>query len=135
MAERSTSSSNSNEQVNNSIKSIIELTTRIDERVQAIMKKQDLLESKSNNQSDTLHTLNTDLLLLESISGKVLQEEVKKISNDIINIKSRLKNLENETNVQENKWKTVVDFILKIIWILIVAYLLIKLGLQAPAIS
>lgn len=135
MPERSTSSSNSNEQVNNSIKSIIELTTRIDERVQAIMKKQDLLESKSNNQSDTLHTLNTDLLLLESISGKVLQEEVKKISNDIINIKSRLENLENKTNVQENKWKTVVDFILKIIWILIIAYLLIKLGLQAPAIS
>jgi hypothetical protein len=135
MAERSTSSSNSNEQVNNSIKSIIELTTRIDERVQAIMKKQDLLESKSNNQSDTLHTLNTDLVLLESISGKVLQEEVKKISNDIINIKSRLENVENKTNVQENKWKTVVDFILKIIWILITAYLLIKLGLQAPAIS
>jgi hypothetical protein len=134
MAERSTSSSNSNEQVNNSIKSIIELTTRIDERVQAIMKKQDLLESKSNNQSDTLHTLNTDLLLLESISGKVLQEEVKKISNDIINIKSRLENVENKTNVQENKWKTVVDFILKIIWILITAYLLIKLGLQVPAI-
>ena len=135
MAERSTSSSNSNEQVNNSIKSIIELTTRIDERVQAIMKKQDLLESKSNNQSDTLHTLNTDLLLLESISGKVLQEEVKKISNDIINIKSRLENVENKTNVQENKWKTVVDFILKIIWMLITAYLLIKLGLQVPAIS
>lgn len=135
MPERSTSSSNSNEQVNNSIKSIIELTTRIDERVQAIMKKQDLLESKSNNQSDTLHTLNTDLLLLESISGKVLQEEVKKISNDIINIKSRLENVENKTNVQENKWKTVVDFILKIIWILITAYLLIKLGLQVPAIS
>jgi hypothetical protein len=134
MAERSTSSSNSNEQVNNSIESIIELTTRIDERVQAIMKKQDLLESKSNNQSDTLHTLNTDLLLLESISGKVLQEEVKKISNDIINIKSRLENVENKTNVQENKWKTVVDFILKIIWILITAYLLIKLGLQVPAI-
>ena len=135
MPERSTSSSNSNEQVNNSIKSIIELTTRIDERVQAIMKKQDLLESKSNNQSDTLHTLNTDLLLLESISGKVLQEEVKKISNDIINIKSRLENVENKTNVQENKWKTVVDFILKIIWMLITAYLLIKLGLQVPAIS
>ena len=131
-------SSNSNEQVNNSIKSIVELTTRIDERVQLMMKKQEFLENKIEDHIDYLNELKTDFKLLDSKSGKTLQEEVVRISDDIYSIDNRLKALEKDSENKNNNIKkvskTVLNFIVQIIWVIVASYLLYKLNIQSPSI-
>lgn len=131
-------SSNSNEQVNNSIKSIVELTTRIDERVQLMMKKQEFLENKIEDHIDDANELKTDFKLLDSKSGKTLQEEVVRISDDIYSIDNRLKALEKDSENKNNNIKevskTVLNFIVQIIWVIVASYLLYKLNIQSPSI-
>lgn len=131
-------SSNSNEQVNNSIKSIVELITRIDERVQLMMKKQEFLENKIEDHIDYLNELKTDFKLLDSKSGKTLQEEVVRISDDIYSIDNRLKALEKDSENKNNNIKkvskTVLNFIVQIIWVIVASYLLYKLNIQSPSI-
>lgn len=130
-------SSNSNEQVNNSIKSIVELTTRIDERVQLMMKKQEFLENKIEDHIDYLNELKTDFKLLDSKSGKTLQEEVVRISEDMSSIDNRLKALEKDSENKNNNIKevskTVLNFIVQIIWVIVASYLLYKLNIQSPS--
>ena len=131
-------SSNSNEQVNNSIKSIVELITRIDERVQLMMKKQEFLENKIEDHIDDANELKTDFKLLDSKSGKTLQEEVVRISDDIYSIDNRLKALEKDSENKNNNIKkvskTVLNFIVQIIWVIVASYLLYKLNIQSPSI-
>jgi len=131
-------SSNSNEQVNNSIKSIVELTTRIDERVQLMMKKQEFLENKIEDHIDDANELKTDFKLLDSKSSKTLQEEVVRISDDIYSIDNRLKALEKDSENKNNNIKkvskTVLNFIVQIIWVIVASYLLYKLNIQSPSI-
>lgn len=130
--------SNNTEQVNNSIKSIIELTTRIDERVQLVMRKQDGLEEKLENHIEFLNELKIDLKLLDSKSGRTLQEEVSRISKEINEIKNKLDNVEKDSNNVNNNWKSVakgtLTFVVQIIWVVIAAYILYKLGIQSPAV-
>lgn len=130
-------SSNSNEQVNNSIKSIVELTTRIDERVQLMMKKQEFLESKIEQHISSLNELNTDFKLLDSKSGKILQEEVVKLADNVSDIETRLKALEKDSENSNDNWKeiakTVFNFIVQIIWVIVASYILYKLNIQAPS--
>lgn len=130
--------SNNTEQVNNSIKAIIELTTRIDERVQLMMKKQETFEGKIENHIEYLNELKIDLKLLDSKSGRTLQEEVLRISKEISEIKSKIDNLEKDSFNMGNNWKNiakgVLSFVVQIIWVVIAAYILYKLGIQSPAI-
>lgn len=130
--------SNSNEQFNNSIKSIVELTTRIDERVQLMMKKQEIVESKIEDHLEYFNELRTEFKLLDSKSGKSLQEEVAKLSHDVNKIKSDLDSLTKESDKLEGDWKYVVkgslSFIVQIIWVVVASYLLYKLGIQSPSV-
>lgn len=130
--------SNNTEQVNNSIKSIIELTTRIDERVQLMMRKQDGLEEKLEDHIEFLNELKIDLKLLDSKSGRTLQEEVSRISKEINEIKNKLDNVEKNSNNVSNDWKSItkgtLTFVVQIIWVVIAAYILYKLGIQSPAV-
>ena len=136
---------NSNEQVNNSIKSIIELTTRIDERVQLMMKKQESFEAKIDGNKQHLNELKTEVKLLDSKSGKSLQEEVSNLSEegatlsqDFGRIKSKIERITEESNKKENNWQAVVkgalSFIVQIIWVVVASYLLYKLGIQSPSV-
>ena len=130
--------SNNTEQVNNSIKSIIELTTRIDERVQLVMRKQDGLEEKLENHIEFLNELKIDLKLLDSKSGRTLQEEVSRISKEINEIENKLDNVEKNFNNVSNDWKSItkgtLTFVVQIIWVVIAAYILYKLGIPSPAV-
>lgn len=130
--------SNSNEQVNNSIKSIVELTTRIDERVQLMMKKQENFENKMEDHLEYFNELKTEFKLLDSKSGKSLQEEVLRLSQEVNDMKSKLDALTKESSKLEGDWKYVVkgslSFIVQIIWVLLASYLLYKLGIQSPSV-
>lgn len=136
---------NSNEQVNNSIKSIVELTTRIDERVQLMMKKQESFEDKIDGNIEHLNELKTEVKLLDSKSGKSLQEEVSNLAQEVSNlaqdfnrIKLKLERITEESDEKKNNWQAVakgtLSFIVQIIWVVVASYLLYTLGIQSPSV-
>lgn len=83
------------------LKTISELTTRVDERVQMIIKKQDDMERKI----ERFHEIELRVQAVESNSSR-----------------------------GEARWKTTIGFALQVAWVMLAAYLLYKVGLQAPAV-
>ena len=125
-------------QVQDSIKSVFELTTRVDERVQLMMKKQEDVERKIDGISSEMKELNTRVTVLESNNGKAavaqMATEVDRLKDNIGDMKLKIQTLESKTESSEGKWKTVLNFGLQILWVVVAAYLLYRLGIQAPAV-
>jgi hypothetical protein len=86
-----------------SIKSIDSLTTRIDERVQSLIKKQIKFD-----------------------------EDVVNLHENIHKMELRLSTLENSNNKSDQRWKGVTGFAVQLIWVILAAWLLYKLGIQSP---
>lgn len=114
-----------------SINAIVELTTRVDERVQLIMKQQKELEDKIRNQNEFVSDLNTKVKILEI---NAITDEIKEINEHLHKIDLRLQTLENSNNSNESRWKTIFGFAIQLIWVILAAFLLYKLGISAPAV-
>lgn len=99
-----------------SINSLISLSSKIDERVQNIMKNWDDLEKKLDFQIEKKN------------------KEIDEIKEAINKIELKLENINSITENQETRWKGIMNFVIQILWIVLAAYLLTKLNLQAPAI-
>jgi len=121
-------------QVQESIQSIFELTTRVDERVQLMMKKQEDLEDKIDAQLKEINALAIRVTMLESRNGAAMQNDVEKMKESFHQMELKMAGVEKSTAASENRWKTIGGFVLQILWVLLAAYLLFKLGLQAPAV-
>jgi len=121
-------------QVQESIQSIFELTTRVDERVQLMMKKQDNLEDKIDSQMKETNALATRVTILESRNGVQLQADLDKVKDLMHQMELKISHLDKFSATTENRWKTIGGFTLQIVWVILAAYLLFKLGIQAPAV-
>jgi uncharacterized coiled-coil protein SlyX len=141
-------------QVSESIKNVFELSTRIDERVQLMMKKQEDLEKKLDAQMQKTNDMTTRVTVLESQVQKASdmnnrlaalesknnnQEKIKEISESVTgiaaivhNMELKVQSLEGNTKRQEARWKTIFGFVVQLIWVVLAAYLLYRLGLQSP---
>ena len=118
-----------------SIKSIFELTTRIDERMQLMTKKQEAIDAALKSQGELISNLSSRIIILEnSINSKDIEQDVDKNRDKIHALEVKVNSLQISNEGTEGRWKTIVNFSLQIIWVLLAAYLLYKLGLQAPAV-
>lgn len=114
-----------------SINAIVELTTRVDERVQLIMKQQKEIEDKIYHQNEFVSDLNTKVKILEI---NAITDEIEKINEHLHKMEIRLNTLENSNNSNENRWKTIFGFVIQLVWVILAAFLLYKLGISAPAV-
>lgn len=122
-------------QVSESIKSVFDLTTRVDERVQLMMKKQDDFERKLDERLAVSHALDGRIKVLESrIGNDTLSEEIGELEETVHKLEMQIAALQIASGGSEDRWKTIVTFVIQIAWVLLAAYLLTKLGLQAPAV-
>jgi len=139
-------------EVSNSIKSLFDLTTRIDERVEQLManhaiynKKLESCSDKCNQKSESYNNKINELLTKVTILEKTtnhsddIDDIDKEINNLLIKINSlELNHLEIKKTLEANnakverRWGTIVNFVLQLLWVVIAAYLLYKLGIQAP---
>lgn len=123
-------------EVKKHVESIVELTTRIDERVQGIIKQQLALDAKIDKNSDTINEIASRVKVLES--QLVFTTEDKRLTHEIIEdvhtLEMRLGSLEKSSTNQEQRWKTIFGFALQLAWVILAAYLLYKMGIQAPAV-
>jgi len=119
-------------QVTESMNSLFELTTRIDERQQAMMKNLVDLENKFDNFVEQRGELGTRVKVLESQEDKA--DYIDKMKQDMHTLELRLHTLEISSTKSEGRTKSIIAFVAQLMWVIIAAYLLLKLGLQAPAV-
>jgi hypothetical protein len=119
-------------QVSDSIKSIYELTTRVDERQQLLMNKVDGLEKKIDSMMVEYRDFEGRLRVLESKDGGTA--DITSVKDMLHEHDIRLKSLEISTQGQEGRWKGIFSFIVQLIWVITAAFLLYHFGIQAPAI-
>lgn len=111
---------------------VVEMTSRIDERVKTIIKKQEEMDRKVSDMMVVYNTLMARVTVLESRDSLKLEKGL-----DDNNI--RINTLENQVDIIKihqldngERWKNVFQMVLQITTTTAVGYLLWKLGLPSP---
>ncbi len=119
---------------NKSIKEIYEMVyriDRIDERIHHIHKQHTSFKKDIEELSESINDCNNAIAVINSQHNF---ENNKKLEEEIQAFKIKLQLLENSSSIMENKWKAIVSFSLQLIWVILAAFILYKLGIQAPAV-
>jgi hypothetical protein len=61
-----------------------------------------------------------------------IEDKIDKLKEDLHSMQLKMQSLEIAHGGFEQKWKTIINFILQVIWVVMAAYILLKLGLQGP---
>lgn len=119
-------------QASENIQKLFELSTRIDERVKSIQAKQAeqdaRLETVNRLQNETVQRV----IVLESRNNTGIYAEVSSHGDKLNELNMRLAALETTSKGNEGRWQTIWGFGIQLIWIVLAAYLLFKLGLNPP---
>lgn len=119
-------------QESESIKNLFQLTTRVDERVEMLMSKQDASQIKMDTQLDKMAELVGRVIVLESTSHQ--GEDIADLGEKLHSMELRLQAMEISSGKTEGRWKGIVAFAVQLVWVIVAAYLLYRLGIQAPAV-
>ena len=114
-------------QVSESIKSVFDLTSRIDERVKMIHEKQQEMDKKFSRLIDSQGTLNSRVSVLESTTET---EEVQNLEKTVHNMEIMLKEVELKSAGNTGKWDIVAGFCLKILWAIVAGAAIYYLGFK-----
>lgn len=129
-------------EISKAIKSLFDLTSRIDERVKMLMEKQQENSEKLSDISKLYNDLMQKVAIIESKNGDKLHEEINKLESNIDssvdkineNVKTlqiRVSLVEKSTQGTEARWKTIIDLGFKALATAIMCYILWKLGLPS----
>lgn len=99
---------------------IIDLISRIDERVKNLIGQQKEFDTQINIIRKDLHSLSEKIAVVVSIDQK----------KEIFEIKNKIYSLEVKTQNHDNRWSQIFDSLWKIVLMCIASYILYKLGLQ-----
>ena len=127
-------------QTSENIQKLFDLSTRIDERVKAIRDKQDDLDERLTEIAKVHQEVMQKIAVLESKDGGTgmlsarLDECQKEVKLELVQLDKRLALVEGSTNTSQDRWNKIFTFAIQIIWVILAAYLLMKLGIQAPAV-
>lgn len=103
--------------------------SRIDERVKLIQARQDSLESKLDQMVQVYHDAAQHMAVLTNTQTECPVDELGSKLNEI---DKRLSNVEYVANDQQDRWRAITNFIVQLVWIVIAAWVLIKMNLSAP---
>lgn len=124
----------------NKMETLLDMISRIDERVKLIQEKQNDLEDRFD---EAMAVRQEKLQKLAVLEAKVADEEAlrENIHNCQGNCKAsfyqmdkRVSSLETDSGRSEDRWNKIFGFIIQLVWVLLAAWLLLKLNLQAPAV-
>lgn len=114
-------------QVSESIKSVFNLTSRIDERVKMIHEKQQEMDKKFSRLIESQGNLNSRVSVLESTSET---EEIQKLEKTVHNMELMLKEVELKSAGNTGKWEVAAEFGLKILWACVAAAAIYYMGFK-----
>lgn len=120
-------------QTSENIQKLFDLSTRIDERVKAIQNKQGEMDDRIAAIVDKELSIMQKIAVLESLhAAEDLEQKVDEISDEMNEFDKRLAKVESDSGRSSERWKTVATFVVQLIWVILAAYLLTTLHLQAP---
>lgn len=121
-------------QASDNIQKLFDLSTRIDERVKGIQEKQGQLDNRLGEIVERQLVVMQRLAVLEAKDVKTLSDKLEEAENEIAELDKRLAMLEGDSTRHNDRWKGIASFVVQLIWVILAAYLLTKLNLQAPAV-
>lgn len=112
------------ENFSESAKQLFEITSRIDERIKIILKKETELDRKI----EYIQKNNLNLEGKVSFLEKVISE-FNDLKKHLHEIDLKIKHIEINQNGSDQRWRTIVNFAFQTIWVILTSYLLLKVGL------
>ena len=101
-----------------------ESVTRLYEKYRSILKKSADLEREVRQTSD--FRVNAEVRL------KMVESDMDRVSKELSEMDRRLRIFELNHDNRKERWNMVVNFVIQLAWVSMAAFLLTKLGLQAP---
>lgn len=121
-------------QASENIQKLFDLSTRIDERVKLIQEKQNELDNKINEVISDHNILMQKFAVLESqnLTPVIisLENKINEQSKESNLIDRRLIDVEHATTTNQDRWSKFSSFVIQLIWIVIAAWVLLKLNLN-----
>lgn len=121
-------------EVNDSLKNVFAITSRIDERMKALVEGHNESKEKIEKLCDNQVAILNRLTVLENSNGTRavydLKTDVSDLEDKFDNISERLLHVENEMTKVTNKWAAIIDFVFKVGVVVIGAIILWKLGIK-----
>lgn len=123
-------------QASDNIQKLFDLITRIDERVKMIQSKQDHLDKRIDDLVQRqINTMQTVAVVEQLRDNDVsMAEKLDNIQTRLHAYDIRMAQLESDSGRSMDRWKQIGSFVIQLIWVILAAYLLTKLNLQAPAV-
>jgi len=124
-------------QSSENIQKLFDLSTRIDERVKAIQTNQTNqanLESKIESLVTSHNLAMQKIVVLESRDVKYLDSKLSEYEREISSMDKRLSTVEASSGQNQDRWNKIMSFVIQLVWVILAAWLLMKLNLQAPAV-
>lgn len=112
------------ENMEEDISDVQEAVARLLEKVKALSKRMSEFEKETRQFSDI--KANSDVRL------KILESTIQRLSDDLSDMGGRLKMFEMSHDSRKERWNAIVNFVVQLAWVSMAAFLLTKLGLQAP---
>jgi hypothetical protein len=98
---------------------------KISDRVKTVTKRNLELEKEVDNLMRTRHDLEVRVKSLES-------NDIEGIKKQLYEIDSKVRSFESDHDKRRANWNMVLNFVVQLVWVSMAAWLLTKLGLQAP---
>jgi cell division protein FtsB len=143
------------------IKQVIDITSRVDERLKIIAEAQQqiglrlnhlvdehnalvgkvhVIESKNgnklheaiSNQEEKLVRVNGRIEVLETVGSQKSQRQIEDLQEVIIKVKERIRDLEEHRESVVSQAKSIMGYIWQGIFIIMICYLLYRMGLSLP---
>ena len=129
---------NAYRELSHSLKSVSDVTTRIDERVKVLVEDNNVFKSRFERVSEIQTALVSRLSILEENHDvavlqndiTMLQKKVEHLSDKTIKIEKDISQMEKAICQQDGRWANIIDFLYKLSTIIIGAIILWKLGIK-----
>lgn len=95
------------------------------ERIRSLSKKISELDRQFRSLETIVHDLDARMRVLESA-------DMERFRQDLYKLESKMNSFESDHDKRKENWRIVTNFIIQLIWVGMAAWLLTKLGLQAP---
>ena len=123
-------------QASDNIQKLFDLSTRIDERVKMIQLRQEQMDKRVDENLQHVGSIMQKIAVLESKERVVegVSKNIEVLEQAAVNMDKRLDVVEGKNQASNDRWNRIATFIIQLVWVILAAYLLTKLHLQAPAI-
>lgn len=95
------------------------------DRLRSLSKKISELDRQFRSLETMGHDLDARMRVLESAG-------MERFKQDLYKLESKMNSFESDHDDRKENWKMAINFVIQLIWVSMAAWLLTKLGLQAP---